>query len=302
MRLNLLTIYFWGFWVNPKRKYTSSAVYALVFGLLSSASSCTSQKVVTSTNIRAINVPAKLLEVDNLGRIYVVDNRNDLINYRPDMTEQYRYANRRSGHISSIDLTNPLKVVVYYDDFNQVKILDNTLSIISELNLNDFYADISACSSSNDGNLWIYDPINFKLKKVNDEGTTLIESSNTNDFGLQSAYITRIIERNNLVVLFDVNQGFFIFDNLGQFVFRYQSLSVTYWNFEGGFIHSYNPNEPDIVTKLDINSLDIQQLKIPYTATENLKTLDVNPLKVILKSNKFYLMYADGIDVLKRAE
>ena len=57
-----------------------------------------------------INANIKIAEIDNLGRIYLVTDKNILINYRPDFKEMYRHANTKSGAISSIDVSNPLKI------------------------------------------------------------------------------------------------------------------------------------------------------------------------------------------------
>ena len=135
--------------------------------------SCSPTKKTVSTSLPGegdfhLKVKPFLAEVDNLGRLYVVDNKNRLINYKPDLTEQYRYADKKTGFISRIDVSNPLKIVVFSDDFNKAVILDNTLSLISELNLSDKFADITACTVSNDGNFWVYDPVQFKLIKIRD--------------------------------------------------------------------------------------------------------------------------------------
>ncbi len=186
-----------------------------------------------------INVSPRLVEVDNLGRIYAVNQNNVIINYKPDLSEQYRFANKKSGSISSLDVTNPLKIIAFYDDFNQVKIFDNTLSVINELNLADKFSDITACGVTNDGNLWIYDPTQFKLLKIKDNGSILTESSNVNDFGLTNVRISDIKEKGNYVVLCDRNKGFYFFDNLGQYLYHYEAKDIRSFQFDGRNVYYY---------------------------------------------------------------
>ena len=97
-----------------------SSVYMIVLMAIS-VSSCTSKKsipnIITSDLATYdISVQPVFAEVDNLGRIYVVDDKNRIINYKPDLTEQYRFASAKSGQVTSLDVTNPLKIVAFYND------------------------------------------------------------------------------------------------------------------------------------------------------------------------------------------
>jgi hypothetical protein len=202
--------------------------------------SCAQKAVLQQQSMSAdINVKPRLADIDNLGRIYVVDEKNTIINYRPDFTEMYRYANNRKGQISSVDLTNPLKVVVFYDDFNHVKIFDNTLTLITELDLADKFSDVTAAAASNDGNLWIYDPVQFKIIKVSENGSQILETANVNDFGMQQLKVSGIKEKNNVLVLCDPAKGFYFFDNLGQYLFHYAVADIIHFQFDGNSIIYY---------------------------------------------------------------
>ena len=186
-----------------------------------------------------INANIKIAEIDNLGRIYVVTDKNILINYRPDFKEMYRHANTKSGAISSIDVSNPLKITVFYDNFNKIKIFDNTLTQITEMNLSEKFSDITACASSNDGTYWVYDPTQFKLLKINENAEVLLETSNINDFGMQDISITDIREKSNFVLLTDRTKGFYVFDNLGQYAFHVPAIDILSFQFDGKNIIYY---------------------------------------------------------------
>lgn len=220
-----------------------SSVYMITLMVIL-VSSCASKKNIPNVIPSVVEkydiaVQPIFAEVDNLGRLYVLDDKNRIINYKPDLTEQYRFANTRSGQVTTLDVTNPLKVVAFYDDFNQVKVLDNTLSIINELNLADKFADISACGVTNDGHLWVFDPVQFKVIKINDSGVKVMESSNVNDFGMVDVKITDIREKGNFVVLCDRNKGFYIFDNLGQYLYFFESKDIKSFQFDGRNIYYY---------------------------------------------------------------
>lgn len=232
----------------------------------------------------------RIVEVDNLGRIYIVDDKNILINFFPNLTEQYRFANRRSGAISSLDLANPLRVVAFYDDFNQVKIFDNTLTIITELNLAENFIDVSACGVSNDANLWIYDPYQFKLIKIQDNGAVILESSNVNDFGMSNVKITDIKEKGNFVLLCDRNKGFYFFDNLGQYLYHFQATDIRSVQFDGQRVFYY--------TSSGLMMYDVIQKEQQMIQTVN---QDETPrLQYVLYTDKaYYQVFEHGIQRIK---
>jgi hypothetical protein len=181
-----------------------------------------------------INADVRIAEADHLGNIFIVTDDNLLVKFDHTNQEKYRYANKRSGAITHLDVTNPLKILVFFDDFNYLLILDNTLTEITDLRLEDHgFMDISAAAIANDDNYWVYDPVQFNLVKVNNRGISLVRTSNTNDFGMAGCVVSSIREAGNFVVLMDKEKGFYIFDNLGQFVKYYGASGIRYFQFDG---------------------------------------------------------------------
>jgi hypothetical protein len=269
-------------------KYLTFSILAAFYCACSSAQNLES-KVEPSKSF-GINAKVNFADVDNLGRIYIVDEKNKLINYRPDLTEQYRYANTKSGLISSVDITNPLKIVAFYDDFNHVKILDNTLTIINEINLGDKFIDISACSTSNDGQLWVYDSTQFKLMKINENGQVLLETSNVNDIGMWDVNISMIKEKSNIVMLVDKSKGFYFFDNLGQYIFHFGVKDVGSTQFDGTNVIYYTSSGLNVY---NIMTKENQSVEIPIE-------IQTKGLKYILyQSGNYYEVNQDGINVVK---
>lgn len=259
----------------------------LIFFSCNTSKSLNTDKTDESFDIK---VSARITEVDNLGRIYLVDEKNKLINYSPDLMEMYRYANNRSGLISDIDVTNPLKIIVFYDDFNQVKIFDNTLTPINEVNLALNFVDISACATSNDGHLWIYDPTQFKLIKVNENGQILVESSNVNDFGMKDLKVTSIKEKSNTVVLMDKSKGFYFFDNLGQYIFHYSSTDIVHFQFDGLHLIYYTS---DGLYVYNLATKENQKVNI----SDKIEGQGVQ--NILYQQGKYYLVYDQGLKIIK---
>ena len=104
--------------------------------------------------------------VDNFSNLYFIKN-NELIKISEKDTFYYR--NNFYSNITSVDVKNPLRIQLFYEDFNSLIILDNKLSEISKINFNVIDPDkiISKVSASNDNNIWIYNELNSKLELFN---------------------------------------------------------------------------------------------------------------------------------------
>ena len=104
--------------------------------------------------------------VDNFSNLYFLKN-NELVKISEKDTFYYR--NNLYSNITSLDVKNPLRIQLLYEDFNSLIILDNKLSEISKINFNLIGPDkiISKASASNDNNIWIYNELNSKLELFN---------------------------------------------------------------------------------------------------------------------------------------
>lgn len=75
------------------------------------------------------------------------------------------YKNISLGKISKVDLQNPLKIVLFYENFNTVIVLDNQLNEIQKINfsenINPIVATAIGIASMNQ--LWIYNSMNQQL-------------------------------------------------------------------------------------------------------------------------------------------
>src|SRR5690606_11624796 len=65
--------------------------------------------------------------------------------------------------ITSVDLINPLKIWVFYRDFNSVILLDNQLSEVLKINLSAFDLVAQTCSMASRNRLWVYDNLTGSL-------------------------------------------------------------------------------------------------------------------------------------------
>ena len=71
------------------------------------------------------------------------------------------------GDIYNVDLFNPLKLKLWYKDYNTMVVLDNFLNEIVRVNFNNLNDpnEISHVSTSNDNTMWVFDQLSMKIKK-----------------------------------------------------------------------------------------------------------------------------------------
>jgi len=106
------------------------------------------------------------LGFDGLGNNYYI---KDNVFAKQNNTQKWEYKNISLGNITSVDLVNPLKIVVFYEDFNTIILLDNQLNEIQKLNLSDIDNTIfsSKIGMASLNQFWIYNVLSQQILLFN---------------------------------------------------------------------------------------------------------------------------------------
>jgi hypothetical protein len=155
--------------------------------------------------------------VDNLDNMYVLTSRNQVKKYNSNGDSAGLYNDvRKFGQATLIDVSNPLKVLLYYRDFATVVMLDRFLNVVNTTDLRkQGILQARAIGQSYDNKIWVYDELEAKLKKVDEDGKLLQE---TPDFRLlltESVSPVKIADENKYVYLYDPARGVYVFDYFG---------------------------------------------------------------------------------------
>ena len=107
-----------------------------------------------------------IVDIDNFGTYYYISN-NTL--YKNNGTQNINYSNVQLGKINSVDAFNPLKINLFYKDFNTAIILDNRLAEIFKIDFNivEPYKNISHISTGNDNSIWLFNQDSQQLELYN---------------------------------------------------------------------------------------------------------------------------------------
>lgn len=159
------------------------------------------------------------IAVDNIGNLYAV-KENELIKYTSTGKMFARYSDLKLGNISHIDVTNPLKILLYYRDYQQIVFLDNQLSLNSQnvsLEKLGFEQSELVCSGANNS-FWIYDKQNNELLRFNENSKKIASTGNLKQILKVEINPNYMLEYNGMLFLNCPNSGIYIFDMFGAYV------------------------------------------------------------------------------------
>lgn len=201
-------------------RYFSTILILLIVAQTGFAQQTTSVSIDSSfVLLRTYHGDITEAAMDNLGSLYIVSSTGQIkkINAAGDSVAVYNQV-RNFGKIFTLDVSNPLKVLLFYKDFSSVVVLDRFLTNITTIDLKKFsILQPAAIGLSYDNNIWVYDEYDNKLKKIDEQGKLLLETTDFRSVFNQSITPQKIINDNGLVYLADTAAGIFVFDNYGSF-------------------------------------------------------------------------------------
>jgi hypothetical protein len=167
--------------------------------------------------IKSIPANVTFFTSDILGNFYVVQKKA-LTKYDEKGNILNTYDNKNLGDITSVDVSDPLKILVYYKDFNQVVFLDNTLSVSgSPILLEELGIAQSSCACTSYSNaFWVFD--NTLSRLVRFDKNLVIQNQSDNlaqEPGLTAPCY--MIEKNGSLFISNPLNGILIFDKYGTY-------------------------------------------------------------------------------------
>jgi hypothetical protein len=223
---------------------------------------------------------------DNLGNIYLISINNQVkkLNQNLDSVAVFNEV-RKYGDIYAIDVNNPLKIVVYYRDFTTILVLDRFLNTRNTIDLrNAGILRAKAIAQSYDNNYWVFDELNGKIKKIDDNGNVLLESP---DFRILFPYEynpQQIIDTDGALYLYDEKKGWLIFDYYGAYK---KHIDVTGWK-------NVNVSQ-NMLVGLDSNTLHTINIKTFSEQKINVGATISAADKIQRQLNRLFVLQKDGL-------
>jgi hypothetical protein len=184
--------------------------------------------------VRTIRGDIIAFTVDNLDNVYLLSSTNQVkkLNENGDSAAIFNDV-KKYGKATLIDVSNPLKVLLYYRDFATIVVLDRFLTVRNIIDLRkQNILQVRAIGQSYDNKIWLYDEMENKLKKIDDDGKVLLE---TPDFRLlfgEAPVPQKIYDQDQYVYLYDSSKAVFVFDYYGTLknkilIAKWQNFKVT---------------------------------------------------------------------------
>jgi len=236
------------------------------------------------------NIPGEFTDVsvDNLGNIYVLNKSNQLRKLNPNGDSLAIFNDvRRYGKVSLVDVTNPLKIVVYYREFTTVIELDRFLNIVNTIDLRkQNILQAKAVGLGYDNNVWVYDELDAKLKRIRDDGTLVDQ---TTDFRLlfdSTPEPAVLRDQGGYVYLYDTAKGVYIFDHYGALK---NHIILPGWKDFDVLDKSMLGHDDRSFFRYQQGTLDIQEEPIPAYAQD--------ARKIVIMTSSIYVLKKTGLEV-----
>lgn len=225
--------------------------------------------------------------IDNLNNIYLLNKNNQLkkLSANGDSVAVSN-ALKKYGDIYSVDVSNPLKILVYYKDFSTLVILDRFLSSLNTIDLRRYgILQAQAVAQSYDNNYWLFDAVENKLKKIDDNGNVLLQTPDFRTIFSEEFSPQKIIDNNGFVYLYDADKGWLIFDYYGAFKQNIPQPNLNNVQVIKNDLYGFD-------TAQNLHHYNVQIFKESiYHFNEKIS----NPIKMQINMNSLYVLANNGL-------
>ncbi|NSW44749.1 MAG: hypothetical protein HPY79_02845 [Bacteroidales bacterium] len=209
--------------------------------------------------IKQIPFKSTRIESNVLEQFYLINGSN-LYMFSNDGVVVHSYSNKNIGEITQVDVSNPMRILLYYADFNQLHFLNNKLSpIASPILLDELgYTSVGGVCNSFQNGFWIYDsqkeqPILFSSTlELKYKGTTITLPDSVTSIPLL------MCEEGKRLYLAFAGYGLYIFEQTGNLLRFIPIDELKYIQIKGNYAY-YLANQ--IFYRLDLNSYQTQMIE-----------------------------------------
>ena len=127
-----------------------------------------------------VSQPAAM-SIDRLNNIYLTDRKNNVFQFNDAGKLMNTYSPPRTGNIGNIEAWNAMKVMLFYDDQQQITLLDRFLNNIATIRLRDITDGlIKVATTTADERLWLFNESEFSLLKYDPRTAEIVSTTQLN--------------------------------------------------------------------------------------------------------------------------
>lgn len=239
--------------------------------------------------VQTIATNAHYFSTDKLQNLYLVSPKNEVVKHDKIGREIFRYNNNRLGDLMLIDANNPFKIGLFYPELGNFIFLDRTMTEVGNFRFYDYnFIQIDAVALAADNNIWLYDKLDFQLKKINQRGKIVFESGDLSLTINRPLSPNFMVEREQQIYVNDPTLGILVFDVFGQFekilefkgLTEFQVLNGQLIYFQNGKLQAFN-----------LQSLLTQEVKLPEGVGED--------AEILVQKNRMYILEKGALQVFE---
>lgn len=164
-----------------------------------------------------------------------------------------------------------MKVVVHYADANQILFLDNTLSLIGKIDLNNlgvFGMNVLVANSKLDG-FWLFNPVGVNLVRYDNNGSELA-GFQLNRWIKAEDHPTMLLEKNGRLYLSLSTGKTLVFDINATYLFQVVTPGIQLFRVEGNTLYYFNKTA---IVLRDLESVEQKELTLPSNLNKGKKAV-----------------------------
>lgn len=192
--------------------------------LLLSCFSMTSQEIAAPLHLKIPLEAETFVGIDEFQNLYYINNN---ILYKQTKSKLFSYSNISLGKITTVNIQNPFKLILFYQDFNAVMIVDNNLNELTEkidFTKETLFNNVQYVTGSSQNNIWLYADDN-KLHLY--DYKNLSEQTQTQPLTFyEETYIPKTIVSTYKNVWILSNAGVMQFNEYGSFIDTFERSSI----------------------------------------------------------------------------
>ena len=244
-------------------------------------------KYMPSDKVIKLSGKPEIFATDNLGNCYIY--RENLLEKISDQGKIIAsYSSYDSGKLSAIDSSDPMQLLLFYKDFNQIVLLDSKLNQIGKalsLDLLDL-SSVSAVCKSKFFAVWIFDEYQEKLIHYGFNPLGILISINLNNYKKELGNVEYMVESGNEIFLKGKGNNIWVFDQFGKLVnkvnlkieneFQLKNNTIVYAFKNKVVLYNLQDGIADTIQVKGFNSFD----------------------KVHIENNQLYVLNQDSIKIM----
>lgn len=216
------------------KNYIAILLLALLTAVTQSFAQDTVQTVTLKYSHSIAATSPTTISKDRNGNLYFLSPSRSLLRVDSLGNPLGTFSPPTRGRIASIDAWNPMKILLFYEDRQELLLLDRFLRPIGNTTLQDinYRGTAKAAALASDDGFWLFDETNLTLSKLDMQlRKVTIETPLNLILDKERFNVKQLREYQNMVYLLDAN-GIFVFDNLGNYKRKLSIAGVNYINFQ----------------------------------------------------------------------